>query len=368
MKKKLITVVGTRPEIIRCSEIIKNFKLRFNHKLVFTGQNFSKELSKNFFDNFGIVPNLTFNIDNKKFSKALGDMFVKIDKVLDEFSPDAFFILGDTNSALTSLIAKRKKIPIFHYEAGNRCFDSRVPEEVNRKIIDNTADINLTYSSIAKQNLINENFPTDKVFNIGSPLKEVFNANNHIISNNKILNKLNLIKKNYILLSLHREENLENEANFTKIINSINEVSKATKKKVIFSTHPRTKKKLIKKKLNKLLNIFSPFDYFSYMKLQQNAYVVLSDSGSISEESYLLKFPALNLRETHERQEAMEKGVVIMSDFDKQSLLNNINLAILNTEKMKNKIYDYEQEFVSTKISNIILSYIKYVNRTNYFK
>ena len=189
-----------------------------------------------------------------------------------------------------------------------------------------------------------------------------------MVSKNTILNKLKLNKKSYILLSLHREENLDNQENFIKIINSIENVSKKLNKKVIFSTHPRTKGKLKKRKLNKLFNIFNPFDYFSYMKLQQNAFVVLSDSGSISEESYLLKFPALNLRETHERQEAMEKGIVIMSDFEKESLLNNINLAISNIEKLKNKIIDYEQDFVSTKITNIILSYIKYTNRTNYFK
>ena len=365
---KLLTVLGTRPEIIRCSEIIRDFKIKFNHKLVFTGQNFSNELSKNFFENFNIKPDINLNIDNKNSSKALSELFIKIDKVLDEFRPDAFFVLGDTNSALASIVAKKKKIPIFHYEAGNRCFDHRVPEEINRKIIDNTADVNLTYSSVAKQNLINENFSNDKIFNIGSPLKEVFEANKEKILNNSILKDLKLKKNDYILLSLHREENIENEKNFSIILNSIDFISKRLKKLVIFSVHPRTKKKLKKFKLNKYFKVYKPFDYFSYMNLQKNSLIVLSDSGSISEESYLMKFPALNLRETHERQEAMEKATVIMTDFNPKNLLHNINYAISSIEKLNNKIIDYDQNFVANKISNIIISYINYIKRTNYFK
>lgn len=368
MKNKLITVVGTRPEIIRCSEIIKDFQKKFNHKLIFTGQNFSEELSKNFFKNFGIKPDISLKIKNNNFSQSISELFFKINKVLDDFKPDAFFVLGDTNSALASIIAKKKKIPVFHYEAGNRCFDDRVPEEINRKIVDNTADINLTYSNVAKQNLINEGFSCDKIFNVGSPLKEVFKANYKNISKNNILKKLKLIKNKYILLSLHREENLENKENLSKIIKSLNAISNKLKKNIIFSVHPRTKKKLKNIKLNSFFKIFNPFDYFSYIQLQRNAYIVLSDSGSLSEESYLLKFAALNLRETHERQEAMEKGIVIMSKFDEDEILNNIKISISNTNKLNNKILDYEQDNLSIKITNIILSYINYINRTNYFK
>ena len=368
MKIKVVTVVGTRPEIIRCSEVIKNFQNRFNHKLIFTGQNYSKELSKNFFRNFNITPDIDLKIVNKNSSMAISEMFLKIDKILEKFKPDAFFICGDTNSALTSIIAKKRKIPVFHYEAGNRCFDQRVPEEVNRKVVDVSSDINLTYSNIAKQNLINENFPNDKIFNIGSPLKEVFNNNKSKISNSRILEQLRIKQNSYIVLSLHRDENVENQFILKKIINSLNFVSLKLKKKIIFSTHPRTMKKVKSLKLNKYFMICKPFDYFDYMKLQLNSYIVLSDSGSISEESYLLKFPALNLRETHERHEAMEKAVVMMTDFGEQNLLNNIKYVKSNSDKCNNIIADYEQNFVSNKISNIILSYINYINRTNYFK
>lgn len=368
-KVKLITVVGTRPEIIRLSSIIKKFNQNFNHKLIFTGQNFSKELSSYFFNNFDIKPDIYLKVNNQNPFNAIGEIIIKVDKILDEFKPDCFFVVGDTNSALSSIVAKKKQIPVFHYEAGNRCFDERVPEEVNRMVIDTLSDINLTYSESSKLNLLRENFSLDTVFNVGSPLQEVFQDNLEKIKKNEILNKLKLKEKNYILLSLHREENIENKKNLDQIISSLNYISEKMKKIIIFSTHPRTKKKLKNYKLNKFIKIHPPFDFFSYNKLQISSLAVISDSGSISEESYILNFPAINLRETHERHEAMEKGVLIMSEFEKNKLLTNLKYSINNQTEYKNhRIKDYDQKNPSLKIIKIILSYINYVNKKTYYK
>jgi UDP-N-acetyl-L-fucosamine synthase len=368
-KIKLITVVGTRPEIIRLSSIIKKFDKSFNHKLVFTGQNFSKELSTYFFKNFEIKPDIFLKVNNQNPFNAIGEIIIKMDKILDEFKPDCFFVVGDTNSALSSMVAKKKQIPVFHYEAGNRCFDERVPEEVNRMVIDTLSDVNLTYSESSKLNLLKENFSLDKIFNVGSPLHEVFQDNLKKIKKNEILKKLKLKEKNYIVLSLHREENVENKKNLDRIINSINYISEKMKKVIIFSTHPRTRKKLKNYKLNKLIKIYPPFDFFSYNRLQISSSAVISDSGSISEESYILNFPAINLRETHERHEAMENGVLIMSEFEKNKLLTNLKFSIKNhTEYKHHTIKDYDQKNPSLKIIKIISSYINYVNKKTYYK
>lgn len=368
-KIKVITVVGTRPEIIRLSSIIKKIDKNFDHKIVFTGQNFSKELSTNFFNNFKIKPNVFLKINNKNPFNAIGEMIIKLDKILDEFNPDCFFIVGDTNSALSAIVAKKKQIPVFHYEAGNRCFDERVPEEINRKLIDTLSDVNLTYSESSKLNLIRENFPSDRIFNVGSPLFEVFQDNKEKIQKSNILKKLKLKEKEYIVLSLHREENIENKTNLDKIINSLNYLAERMKKIIIFSTHPRTKNKLKHYNLNKLIKVYAPFDFFSYNKLQTSSLVVISDSGSISEESHILNIPAVNLRETHERHEAMENGVLIMSEFEKKNLYRNIVYTINNhCEFRPHSIKDYEQKYPSLKIVKIISSYINYVNKKIYFK
>ena len=368
-KIKVLTVVGTRPEIIRLSSIIKKFNQAFDHKIVFTGQNFSKELSTYFFKNFNIRPNVFLKINNTNPFNAISEMFVKLNRILDEFKPDCFFVIGDTNSALSAIVAKKKQIPVFHYEAGNRCFDQRVPEEINRKVIDTLSDINLTYSESSKLNLIRENFPSDRIFNVGSPLFEVFHENREKIQNNNVLKKLKLEEKEYIVLSVHREENVENKKNLDMIIDSINYLAKKIKKTIIFSTHPRTKKKLNRYKLNKLIKVFEPFDFFSYNKLQISSLVVISDSGSISEESYILNIPAINLRETHERHEAMENGVLIMSDFEKEKLYGSVLYTISNQEESKNySIKDYEQKKPSSKIVKIVTSYISYVNKRIYYK
>ena len=366
-KLKVITIAGTRPELIRLSQIIKKFNFNFDHKLIFTGQNFSKELSKNFFSNFNIKPDFNFNINNKNPIDAISQILVKTNKILKKIKPDCLFILGDTNSALSCLVAKKMQIPIFHFEAGNRCFDQRVPEEINRKIIDTISDINLTYSENAKMNLIKENFELDTIFNIGSPLREVFDKNIKKINKSKILSKIKVKRKNYILVSLHREENLVNEERLKNFVNSINFIAKNTKLKIIVSLHPRTQQRIKLKKFEKKVQFFKPFDFFDYNFLQKNSYIVLSDSGSISEESYILKFPAINLRETHERHEAMEKAIVPMINFDGTQILNTINY-LTKASNNKSRIDDYEQKDVSERVLKIVSSYINYVNRKHYFK
>ena len=365
MKKKILTVVGTRPEIIRLSSIIKRLNKTFDHKILFTGQNFSKSLSDYFFKNFSVKPNFHLRISNSNSIHAISDVFRKIDPILDKIKPDALFILGDTNSALCSIVAKKKKIPIFHYEAGNRCFDDRVPEELNRKIIDVVSDVNLTYSLSSKNNLLKEGKNSDFVYNIGSPLKEVFDDNIFQINKNNILQKLNLKEKNYILLSLHREENIDDSKRFKKMIEAINFLATRINKKVIFSCHPRTIKKFTNHKY-KRIEIHKPFDFFAYNALQKSSLITISDSGSISEESYILKFPAINFRQTHERHEAMEKGIVTMSNINKEDLFFSYKIALKNNLS-DTYLEDYEQKNVSSKIVTIINSYISYIKRKKYY-
>ena len=366
-KLKIITIAGTRPELIRLSQIIKKFNINFDHKLIYTGQNFSAELSKNFFENFNIKPDINFNINNKNPIEAISQILVETNKIFKIIKPECLFILGDTNSALSCLVAKKMQIPIFHFEAGNRCFDQRVPEEINRKIIDSISDINLTYSENAKMNLIKENFEIDTIFKIGSPLREVFDKNIKKINKSKILRKIKVKKRNYILVSLHREENLDNEVRLNSFVKSLNFIAEKTKLKIVVSLHPRTKERIKLKKFKKNIQFFKAFDFFDYNFLQKNSLIVLSDSGSISEESYILKFPAINLRDTHERHEAMEKAIVPMVNFDGVQILNTMNY-LTKTSNNKSRIDDYEQKDVSERILKIVSSYINYVNRKNYFK
>ena len=371
MKKlKVLTIAGTRPEIIRLSSIIKKFDHHFDHHFAYTGQNYAKELSTVFFRNFNIKPRYNFKIKNQSPISSIAEILKKTELLVQKIKPDCFFVLGDTNSALSSIVVKRFQIPIFHYEAGNRCYDDRVPEEINRKIVDTIADVNLTYSDSSKNNLLRENLNPDRVFNIGSPLFEVFKNFKEKIFSNKILKKLNLVKNEFILISIHRSENLDNKTNLYKIVSSINFLAKKFKMKIIFSTHPRTKKILKQFKINKNIYLHKPFNFFEYNKLQISAKIVISDSGSISEESYILNFPAINLRETHERHEAMEKGVVTMSEFTENSLYNSINQTLSKVihQGEKNHIPDYEQKNVSDKIVQILSSYKNYINRKNYYK
>jgi UDP-N-acetylglucosamine 2-epimerase (non-hydrolysing) len=310
-----------------------------------------------------------FKIENQNSIHCIAEILKKTELLIKQIKPDCFFILGDTNSALSSIVAKKMQIPIFHYEAGNRCYDDRVPEEINRKIVDTISDVNLVYSDSSKNNLLRENFPSDRVFNVGSPLFEIFETYKEKILSNDILKKINVKNDQFILISLHRAENLVNKKNLHKIISSINFIAEKFKLKIIFSTHPRTKKILKKFKLKKNIHLYKPFNFFEYNKLQISAKIVLSDSGSISEESHILNFPAINIRETHERHEAMEKGVVPMTEFSETGLYHSIIRALNNFSlHKKNHIQDYEQVNVSGKIAQIVGSYINYINRKNFYK
>ena len=372
MKKiKIVTVVGTRPEIIRLSSIINRFNNSnfIEHVLIHTGQNYDKNLNDVFFKDLEIdKPDFYLDAAKVNPNLTIGEIMIKIDPILDKVSPDAMLILGDTNSCLSAIAAKKKKIPVFHYEAGNRCFDFRVPEETNRRLVDHISDINLTYSSNASTNLINEGIPADRIIKVGSPMYEVLIKNIDKINSSKILKNLNLEKDKYFLISCHREENIDNYINFNKLIDLLNKISEVFKIPVIFPIHPRTKKIFEKNKpnLNNLITFIDPLGFIDYNQLQMNSFVVLSDSGTISEESSILKFRALNIRETHERHEAMEESAVIMTGLDVDKILQGIQCLKdieNNDEKGLRQVADYKIPNISIKIERIILSYINYVNR-----
>lgn len=365
MKYKILTVVGTRPEIIRLSQIIKSFDKNFEHILVHTNQNFDKNLKDVFFKELNLKkPKYDLNVKEKTASKSIASIIFKIEDIIIKEEPDAFFILGDTNSCLSAIVARKYQIPIFHYEAGNRCFDHRVPEETNRSIVDHVSDINLTYSDFASKNLLNEGLPADRIIKIGSPLKEVFIKNKQKIFRSSILKKYKLKKNNYFLISYHREENVDNTKKLKKFVSTLVQIRNKFNLPIIISTHPRTRKKLNQLNLKTTNKIFyaEPFSYFDYMKLQINSKIVISDSGSISEESSILGFKAISLRDTLERQEAMENGAVIMSTLQEKNIENAIKISLDNN--FKHKTYkDYNESEVSSKITRIVTSYIEYVNR-----
>ena len=372
MKKiKIVTVVGTRPEIIRLSSIINrlNNSNFIEHILIHTGQNYDKNLNDVFFKDLEIDrPDFYLDAAKGNPNLTIGEIIIKIDPILDNISPDAMLILGDTNSCLSAIAAKKKKIPVFHYEAGNRCFDYRVPEETNRRLVDHISDINLTYSSNASNNLMNEGIPADRIIKVGSPMYEVLNKNMDKIKSSKILKNLKLKKDEYFLISCHREENIDVNINFNKLIDSLNKISEVFKIPVIFPIHPRTKKIFKKNKpnLNKLIRLVDPLGFIDYNQLQMNSFVVLSDSGTISEESSILKFRALNIRETHERHEAMEESAVIMTGLNADRILQSIkSLTDLENDNQIGliQVADYKIPNISLKIERIILSYINYVNR-----
>ncbi len=372
MKKiKIVTVVGTRPEIIRLSSIINRLNNSdfIEHILIHTGQNYDKNLNDVFFKDLEIdKPDFYLDAAKGNPNLTIGEIMIKIDPILEKISPDAMLILGDTNSCLSAIAAKKKKIPVFHYEAGNRCFDYRVPEETNRRLVDHISDINLTYSSNASNNLMNEGIPADRIIKVGSPMYEVLNKNMDKIKSSKILKNLKLKKDEYFLISCHREENIDAKINFNKLIDSLNKISEVFKIPVIFPIHPRTKKIFKKNKpnLNKLIRLVDPLGFVDYNQLQMNSFVVLSDSGTISEESSILKFRALNIRETHERHEAMEESAVIMTGLNADRILQSIkSLTDLEDDNQIGliQVADYKIPNISLKIERIILSYINYVNR-----
>jgi len=370
MKKlKVLTIVGTRPEIIRLSCVIKKFDLFFHHTLVHTGQNYDYELNEIFFHDLGIrKPDFFLDAAGENSSQTIGKVIIKIDEVLDQISPDAVLVLGDTNSCLSIIPAKKRKIPTFHMEAGNRCFDQRTPEEINRKIVDHIADVNLTYSDISRQYLLDEGLPKDLIIKTGSPLFEVIESFKVKIYNSKILEKLKIQKRQYFLISFHREENINNNKNFSSFIEIINNLASTFGLPIIISTHPRTQRKINESdhKIHDNINILKPMGFFDYNNLQLNAKIVLSDSGTINEESSILNFPAINLRDSHERPEAMEEAVVMMTGLNNDRILQSI--AILEEQLREDNrtiklVQDYSYNNVSDKVLRIVMSYCDFVKR-----
>jgi len=369
MKKlKVMTVVGTRPEIIRLSEVIKRLDScsAVEHILVHTGQNYDYELNQVFFEDLEIrKPDYFLNAAIGSPVETIGNILLKIDPILEKEKPDAFLVLGDTNSCLSAIAAKRRKIPIFHMEAGNRCFDQRVPEEINRKIVDHIADINLTYSSISREYLIREGFPPDRIIKTGSPMKEVIMKNWNKIQNSKILEQLNLEEGKYFVLSSHREENINDEKHFYMLVESVNSIAEKYQLPIIFSTHPRTRKMIEQKKIqfNELVKLLKPLSFSDYVKLQICAKAVLSDSGTISEETSILGLRALNIREAHERPEAMEEATVMMVGLNKERILQGLEILEEQKDGTIRITKDYDVDNVSEKVLRIILSYTDYVKR-----
>ncbi len=369
MKKlKVMTVVGTRPEIIRLSAVINKLEESnaIEHTLVHTGQNYDYELNEVFFKDFNLKkPDYFLNAATGTAVETIGNILVKIDPVFEEVKPDAFLVLGDTNSCLTAIAAKRKQIPIFHMEAGNRCFDQRVPEETNRKIVDHTADINLTYSDIAREYLLREGFPSDRIIKTGSPMFEVLNSRKDDIESSDVLERLELKEGNYFVVSAHREENINSEVNFLDLVDSLNAIAEKYNMPVIVSTHPRTRKMIENKgvEFNPLVKTMKPLGFNDYVKLQVKAKAVLSDSGTISEESSILGFRALNIRQAHERPEAMEEASVMMVGLGKERVLQGLEVLETQDKSTLRLVGDYSMPNVSDKVLRIILSYTDYINR-----
>lgn len=369
MKKlKVMTVVGTRPEIIRLSAIINKLdeSNAIDHILVHTGQNYDYELNEVFFKDFKLKkPDYFLNAATGTAVETIGNILIKIDSIMEEVKPDAFLVLGDTNSCLCVIAAKRRHIPIFHMEAGNRCFDQRVPEETNRRIVDHTADINLTYSDIAREYLLREGIPADRVIKTGSPMFEVINSRREDIEKSNILERLILEEGKYFVVSAHREENINSETNFIDLVESLNSVAEKYKMPLIVSTHPRTRKMIEAKGVgfSPLIITMRPLGFNDYVKLQLKAKAVLSDSGTISEESSILGFRALNIRQAHERPEAMEEASVMMVGLKKERILQGLEVLETQEKDTLRKVADYSMPNVSDKVLRIILSYTDFVNR-----
>ena len=365
---KVMTVVGTRPEIVRLSSVIKRLESSkaVEHTLVHTGQNYDYELNEVFFKDFKIrKPDYFLKAAGGSAIETIGKILIKIDGVMDEVKPDAFLVLGDTNSCLCAIAAKKRHIPVFHMEAGNRCFDQRVPEETNRKIVDHISDINMTYSDIAREYLLREGLPADRVIKTGSPMFEVIQGKLKDIEKSDVLKRLKLKEGKYFVVSAHREENISSAVNFFDLVESLNGISETYKLPIIISTHPRTRKMIDEKnvKFNKLISLMKPLGFSDYVKLQVKAKAVLSDSGTISEESSILKFAALNIRQTHERPEAMEEASVMMVGLKKERILQGLEVLETQDVNTLRSVADYSMPNVSDKVLRIILSYTDYVQR-----
>jgi len=373
MKKiKVMTILGTRPEIIRLSMVMKKLDKYVDHVIVHTNQNYDYELNKVFFDDLNLrKPNHILDVKGNLIGELIGNILSQCEKVLIEEKPDAVLILGDTNSALSCIIAKRMKIPIFHMEAGNRCFDERVPEEINRRIVDHTSDINLCYSEHARRNLLREGLAPQNIFVTGSPLKEVYNHFWDKIEESDILDRMKLEKKKYLVASIHREENLDNPENFRLILEALNELVSKYKMPIIFSTHPRTRKKLKEYnfELDPRIKFMKPFGMFDYIKLQKNALCNLSDSGTIHEDAAIMRIPAVNVRESTERPEVYDTGNTIMTGMNKDIIVQSVSTVI---SQFEDKIYfkapyNYEDEICSDKIVRLIIGLSSIIRKKNYF-
>ena len=370
MKKlKLMTVVGTRPEIIRLSRVMQACDKYFDHIIVHTGQNYDYELNEIFFTDLGIrKPDHFLNAAGTTGAETIGNVIIGVDKVLDEVQPEALLVLGDTNSCMAVIPAKRRKIPTFHMEAGNRCFDMRVPEEINRRIVDHTADVNLTYSTIARDYLLAEGLPADLVIKTGSPMFEVLNHYKAKIEASDILETLGLTEQQYFIVSAHREENINSDQNFLDLVDMLNAVAEKYQFPVIVSTHPRTRNRIeeLDIKFHPLVQLLKPLGFSDYNKLQLSAKAALSDSGTINEESSILNFPALNLRQAHERPEGMEEAAVMMVGLTAERVLQALDILEgqgRGNERLLRLVSDYSMPNVSEKVVRIILSYTDYVNR-----
>ena len=370
-KLKVMSVVGTRPEIIRLSRVLAKLDEYCDHVMVHTGQNYDYELNQIFFDDLGIrKPDhfLGCADNSKSTANTIGNIITAVDKVLAEIQPEALLVLGDTNSCLSVIPAKRRQIPIFHMEAGNRCFDSRVPEETNRRIVDHTADINLTYSSIAREYLLREGLPADQVIKTGSPMFEVLNHYLPEIAKSDVLSRLALRDEQYFLVSMHREENVDSDVCLSKLVGILNVVAEVYDLPIVVSTHPRTQKRLniSNSKLHSNIRLMKPLGFLDYVKLQMHAKAVLSDSGTINEESSILNFPALNLREAHERPEGMEESIVMMTGLDVERVQQGLSILenqLRGQDRTLRIVADYTMPNVSEKVVRIVHSYTGYVNR-----
>jgi UDP-N-acetylglucosamine 2-epimerase len=368
-KLKVMTVLGTRPEIIRLSRVLAKLDQYCDHTVVHTGQNYDFELNEIFFQDLEVrKPDHFLNAAEATAMATVGNILKELDKVLDLVKPDAFLVLGDTNSCLGVIAAKKRKIPVFHMEAGNRCFDQRVPEEINRKIVDHTSDINLTYSEIAREYLLKEGLPSDRVIKTGSPMFEVLNYYKPKIDKSDVLSRLGLKKNEYFVVSAHREENIESDENFTKLVGILNGVAEKYNQPVIVSTHPRTQNKINQKGLafHPLVKLMKPLNFTDYNHLQVHAHAVLSDSGTITEESSIMNFPALNIREAHERPEGFEEASVMFVGLSLERVFQG--LEILESQprgeqRLLRQVADYSMPNVSDKVVRIIQSYTDYVQR-----
>ena len=359
---KVITVVGTRPEIIRLSRIIPILDKYCDHTLVHTGQNYDYELNQIFFDELQIrKPDIFLNISNKSLGQAIGDLIIKSEQLFKDVKPNALLVLGDTNSSLVTIISKRMKIPIYHMEAGNRCFDANVPEEINRKIVDHVSDFNLVYTEHARRNLLREGVHPRFIYLTGSPMREIIDYNLQRIISSDILNQLELKMGEYFLVSLHREENVDNQKTLQKLIKLLEEIEKIFKLKIIVSTHPRTNKRMDSvgfNNKNKNIHFLKPFGYFDYSNLQLNSQCVLSDSGTVSEESAILGFPAITLRNSMERPEALDSGTISLTSYDVEEVVQNIKIAIHHHSENKKRITTVPHEYQIKNTSQIVLKLI----------